>query len=107
MPASSLAKSDYVLQLAPGLCLDAQNSRHFSRYFNHDQHGNLDVVVDEKERRADFWASRRIKKGEEMCFDYGYYFWLAKAQMGISPAAGSDSHNFYIDMEAESPFLSW
>ena len=49
--------------------LDARESTHFSRYFNHDERGNLNVTVFPKERRIDFFASRAIEAGEELTFD--------------------------------------
>ena len=55
--------SDYVLALCPGLCLDARHSNHFSRYINHDEHGNLQCSVSVDERRADFFAAATIRRG--------------------------------------------
>ena len=55
--------SDYVLALCPGLCLDARHSNHFSRYINHDEHGNLQCSVSVDERRADFFAAAPIRRG--------------------------------------------
>ena len=31
--------SDYLLELTPGLCIDGRHSEHFSRFVNHDEHG--------------------------------------------------------------------
>ena len=36
---------DYALE---HFSIDAQNSTHFSRYFNHAEHGNLESSVDEE-----------------------------------------------------------
>ena len=58
--------SDYVLALCPGLCLDARHSNHFSRYINHDEHGNLQCSVSVDERRADFFAAAPIRRGSSL-----------------------------------------
>ena len=58
--------SDYVLALCPGLCLDARHSNHFSRYINHDEHGNLQCSVSVDERRADFFAASPIRCGSSL-----------------------------------------
>lgn len=55
--------SDYNLALCPGLCLDARHSDHFSRFINHDEHGNLRCAVSVEERRADFFAAVPIQCG--------------------------------------------
>ena len=73
-----------------GAILDAQDSDHFSRYFNHAQHGNLDVTVNEIERRIDFVASAPISKGEEMVFDYGMKYWRSRD----GPLPSSDSRDY-------------
>ena len=36
---------EYLFQLNPDLYLDAMDSKHFSRFFNHDQKGNLNFTV--------------------------------------------------------------
>ena len=69
VPAERLVGSDYVFELAPGLCIDAQHSSHFSRFFNHNEQGNLDVEIDVAQLRIDFYAARTIDVGEELTFD--------------------------------------
>lgn len=60
----------YLLELNDDLCLDAQNSSHFSRYFNHAEFGNLETrFSDVDPHRIDFFASRDIDAGEELTFD--------------------------------------
>ena len=67
--------------------LDAKDSRHHSRYFNHDEDGNLEVEVVPKERRIEFFAARDICAGEELTFDYGEAYWTG----GQKPVAESDA----------------
>ena len=50
--------------------LDATNSTHFSRFFNHEEFGNLNFTVNPAERRVDFYASTAIPAGDELTFDY-------------------------------------
>jgi len=66
--------------------LDARESRHFSRYFNHAEEGNLEFEVYPEERRVEFFACRDIAAGEELTFDYGENYWT-----GERPVDGSDS----------------
>ena len=67
--------------------LDARESRHFSRYFNHAKEGNLEFEVYPEERRVEFFATRDIAAGEELTFDYGESYWTGE---GL-PVVGSDS----------------
>ena len=67
--SADLIGSDYVFELAPGLYIDAQNSSHFSRFFNHRQEGNLDVAIDVEQRQIDFYAKCAIAAGDELTFD--------------------------------------
>ena len=73
-----------------GAIMDAEHSSHFSRYFNHAQHGNLDVTVNELERRIDFVASARISEGDEMVFDYGMKYWRSRD----GPLPSSDGRDY-------------
>ena len=59
----------YLFTITPDLYRDANFSTHFSRYFNHDEHGNLDHTVDVAQQRIDFYALRDIAVGEELTFD--------------------------------------
>ena len=101
------SSSEYVLELAPGLYIDADNSTHFSRFFNHAEHGNLAVTVNVAEQRADFFASRRIEVGEEITFDYGEGYWYAASlsEEPMQPMQGTDSRNFALD--PDMPFRDW
>ena len=57
---------------SPDLYLDAMDSTHFSRYFNHDQFGNLNFSVDVEAQRIDFFTSRQVHIGDELTFDCVY-----------------------------------
>ena len=71
-----------------GACfLDARESRHFSRYFNHAEEGNLEFEVYPEEQRVEFFACRDIAAGEELTFDYGESYWTG----GERPVVASDS----------------
>ena len=48
------------------ISIDAQNSTHFSRYFNHAEFGNLFVEIDQAAVCVDFYAARDIDEGEEL-----------------------------------------
>ena len=62
-------QADYLFRLDAERGIDAQNSTHFSRYFNHHQHGNLQPVQNVIGARIDFFAKRDIEIGEELTFD--------------------------------------
>ena len=87
---SASLKCDYLFYVNDTYSLDAQNSTHFSRYFNHAEHGNLVSSTDEDELRVDFYAARDIAADEELTFDYGVRYWLWRD----APSADSDSRNF-------------
>ena len=84
---------EYLFQITPDLYIDGNLSEHFTRFFNHDQRGNLNFTVSVDERRVDFFAASAIAPGSELCFDYGVGYWLGSA---ASPANGSDSRNFSL-----------
>lgn len=80
---------EYLFQITPDLYLDAMDSTHFSRYFNHAQHGNLNFTIDVVNKRVDFMLSRDVEKGEQLTFDYGMSYWLGS---GVTPLG--DDRNF-------------
>ena len=82
---------EYLFQLTPDLYLDAMDSTHFSRFFNHAEFGNLNFTVSPADRRVDFYADRAISAGEELTFDYGPSYW---ALMSDNPKEGTDSRDF-------------
>ena len=49
---SASLKCDYLFHVNDTYSIDAQNSTHFSRYFNHAEHGNLVSSTDEDELRV-------------------------------------------------------
>jgi [histone H4]-lysine20 N-methyltransferase SETD8 len=54
------------------LCVDATNSTHISRFINHSKkRRNLDPKPDTKSGKIIFIAKDKIKKGDELLFDYG------------------------------------
>ena len=63
---SASLKCDYLFHVNDTYSIDAQNSTHFSRYFNHAEHGNLVSSTDEDELRVDFYAARDIAADEEL-----------------------------------------
>ena len=83
----------YLFKLGNGLHIDGTATDHFSRFINHDEHGNLDFEVDPIRRRVDFFARRAIAPGEELSFDYGVGYWVCSA---IKPAAATDSRSFSL-----------
>ena len=62
-------EGDYLFKVGDDLFVDAQNSSHFSRFFNHAENGTLAAEI--HDRRVEFRAARKIEVGEELTFDYG------------------------------------
>lgn len=75
-----------------GLYIDGRRSAHFSRFVNHAEHGNCRprpvVLAGGASGRIDLVATRRIRAGEELTFDYGEVYWVCAAD---GPAAATDS----------------
>jgi hypothetical protein len=63
------SEPEYLFQITPDLYLDAMDSEHVSRYFNHAQHGNLNFTVNKALNRVDFYLAHDVVAGEELCFD--------------------------------------
>ena len=68
---SASLECDYLFHVNDTYSIDAQNSTHFSRYFNHAEHGNLEVEVDEEARRIEFRAARAIAAHGHSALSYG------------------------------------
>lgn len=82
------ADPEYLFELKPDLSLDAQDSTHYSRFINHDEHGSLRVSVDATAQRVRFFAARLLEVGDELTFDYGPGYWKQRNQQ---PVTGTDS----------------
>ena len=90
-------QASYLFELTEELCIDAQESTHFSRFFNHAEHGNLEVRANVESRTIDFFALRDISAGEELTFDYGPKYWIFRGQ------PTGDSRNFSDPIYRERP----
>ena len=71
---------DYRLGIDEVFEIDAQNSTHFSRFFNHAEEAHMMCMIDPSSQRADFFATRDIGSGEELVFDYGVEYWRNRPQ---------------------------
>ena len=76
-----------------GLYIDGARSMHFSHFINHAEHGNLEprpVLMSGGARggRIDLVATRRVRAGDELTFDYGEVYWVCAHD---GPAADTDS----------------
>lgn len=68
---------DYLFELRPGtLYVDARDSKHWSRYINHCEHGSL--IPAAGDCTIQLYAARRIQAGEEYSFDYGLEYWATR-----------------------------
>jgi len=54
----------------------------YTQYINHSRKPNVELVTSTRWKTARFRALRRIKKDEELFFDYGDYYW---EQLGMNP----------------------
>jgi len=80
---------DYLFQINPDLYLDAMDSNHTSRFFNHAEHGNLNFTIDAARVCVDFYLTQDVEPGVELTFDYGMSYWLGA---GITPL--NDCRNY-------------
>jgi hypothetical protein len=81
--------NDYIMTVSQELELsrDARNSSHFSKFVNHAQFGNLEVLCDPDALVVDLYAARDIAAGEELCFDYGVSYWVSCPPRHTPPLA--------------------
>ena len=94
------SEPEYLFQITPELYLDAMDSTHFSRYFNHAEHGNLNFTVNKTTNRVDFYTARPIEAGEELTFDYGMAYW---AGSGVVPFNDSRDYSKSSVQEKHAP----
>lgn len=78
----TISKNDYLFEIRESsLYIDANDadstSVNWTRYINHAEGDevNLRVEVNALHKIVWFEAIRDIKKGEELCFDYGDRYW--------------------------------
>lgn len=93
------AGGEYLFMLDEDYYIDGAETSHCSRFINHAERGNLlPTPVDDPvsgTRRVDFFATRPIREGEELTFDYGVRYWSARR---TDPVAASDSRIATIRM---------
>ena len=65
----------------------------FSRCFNHNEHGNLAVSL--QEGRLAFHAAEPVAEGDELTFDYGLDYWVNRAD----PMPGTDSRRLQLGLK--------
>ena len=84
-------KNDYCFEYTIGdwiynpFIIDAKNQGNFTRYINHSEDPNLEslaVYVDEV-MHIIFVALKPIKKGMQMCYHYGDYFWKKRRHIRV------------------------
>jgi hypothetical protein len=83
--------AEYLFRLNGDHLIDASQTNHFSSKINHAQHGTLRTAADEC--GISFYASRDLRVGDELTFDYGEEFWVA-ARHG--PAPCTDGRDFTL-----------
>ncbi|CAM9563229.1 unnamed protein product, partial [Chrysoparadoxa australica] len=77
-PGNWETEPEYLFHLGDDDYLDAADPEegNFTRYINHSsENANLDFEVDQANRLVTFETIRRVKKGEELVFDYGEDYW--------------------------------
>ena len=62
-------KTRYLFEIDNGLTIDGSGSENLARYINHACEPNSRAVLEEG--RVFIYASREIKRGEEITMDYG------------------------------------
>ncbi len=61
--------------------IDAKEKGNFTRYINHSDEPNLTSrwIVEDGITKVIFFTNRLIKKGEQLCYDYGPVFWKRRS----------------------------
>ncbi len=61
--------------------IDAKEKGNFTRYINHSDEPNLTSrwIVEDGITKVIFFTNRLIKKGEQLCYDYGPTFWKRRS----------------------------
>ena len=86
----------YLFDAGNGEFIDGARSSHVSRFINHAERGNLDART--ARGRVQFYATRRIRAGDELCFDYGEKYWVCCVD---GPLEGTDSRIEVIQLRRE------
>ncbi|NGX40090.1 MAG: hypothetical protein KR126chlam1_01430 [Chlamydiae bacterium] len=76
-------KNDYLFEYTIGdwprnpYIIDAREQGNLTRFINHSEDPNLDSlsVYANRVMHIIFTAKKRIKKGDQLCYHYGDYFW--------------------------------
>ena len=79
---------DYSFRLSSGFVIDAQDANHSSwtRYINHSRRRQNCVPYSADELFVFFIASRDIRVGSEVLFDYGDEYWIPRAKNPLKKA---------------------
>ena len=63
------SRSKYLFEVTKKKTIDGQSRSNTARYINHSCRPNCEIKI--RKKRVFIYALRRIKPGEELCYDYG------------------------------------
>jgi uncharacterized protein len=63
------SKSKYLFEINSKLTIDGTDRKNIARYVNHSCKPNCEVEIHKK--RVYIFSCKKIKAGEELCYDYG------------------------------------
>ncbi|MEX0930920.1 MAG: SET domain-containing protein, partial [Candidatus Paceibacterota bacterium] len=61
----------YLFEINDTWTLDGSSRTNLARYINHSCRPNCEAEVDEAKKRIFIYARKKVKKGEELTYDYG------------------------------------
>lgn len=67
------SRSKYLFEINSRRTIDGQARSNIARYINHSCRPNAEIEI--KKRRVWIMSKRKIKTGEEICYDYGEDYW--------------------------------
>jgi len=67
------SNSKYLFGVTAKKTIDGQARSNTARYINHSCRPNAEIEI--KKERVWVFSKRKIKKGEEICYDYGQEYW--------------------------------
>ncbi len=65
----------YLFILNEKIVVDGKERKNTARYINHACSPNAEAETDDEEKKIRIFARRKIKKGEEITYDYGKEYW--------------------------------
>lgn len=68
--------SSYIMEVTKNYYILAEGKKaNFTRFINHSNKPNAEIIISKKKKTARIAAIKKIKKGEEIFYDYSDEYW--------------------------------